>query len=195
LVIPNNISPVQIDTRSKAAVIGRQPQRGYGALFLMLLSCLFLSACGFKPMYVQTGPKADGNIVPFEEVYIANIPDRNGQYLRNRLIDTIYIDGVPHQPRYRMDMNQLREDITPLGIRKDETATSAQMRVDVQMILYDTRQDKIVLTRNLVATNSFNQLSSQYTTNVTAQYARERVLDDLARQAVTHLALYFQRDQ
>tara|TARA_B100000686_G_scaffold318278_1_gene367887 strand:- start:1 stop:483 length:483 start_codon:yes stop_codon:yes gene_type:complete len=156
-----------------------------------------IGACGFTPMYAgnttATVTEGSGDLVSFQNIAVANIPDRSGQYLRNQLIDTIYIDGIPNAPRYELQMLRLDESITPLGIRRDETATRAQMRITVQMLLVDKTTGTTALTRNLIATNSFNQLRSQYTTNVSNQYARERALDELARQAVTEIALFLKR--
>jgi hypothetical protein len=69
------------------------------------------------------------------------------------------------------------------------------MRISAQMTLTDTTGEthRVVLRRNLETTNSFNILSSQYTTQVTEQYARERTLDEMSRKTVRQLALYFNR--
>ena len=67
------------------------------------------------------------------------------------------------------------------------------MRIDLNMDLYDRDSGNIVLRRQLTATNSYNQLASQYTTNVSNQYARERALDEIARQTEIQLALFFKR--
>jgi len=169
-------------------------------LTLVTLLTLGLWGCGFSPMYVQdsrapsvSSMDAQDPILSFNNIAVANIPDRSGQYLRNQLIDTIYINGVPPSPDYELQMRRLNETITPLGIRRDETATRAQMRLTVEMVVVDRSTQAVVLSRNLIATNSFNQLRSQYTTNVSNQYARERALDELARQAITEIALFLKR--
>ncbi len=169
----------------------------FKTFILLTLMIMPIGACGFTPMYAgnttATVTEGSGDLVSFQNIAVANIPDRSGQYLRNQLIDTIYIDGIPNAPRYELQMLRLDESITPLGIRRDETATRAQMRITVQMLLVDKTTGTTALTRNLIATNSFNQLRSQYTTNVSNQYARERALDELARQAVTEIALFLKR--
>lgn len=136
---------------------------------------------------------ASGSVVPFHEISITNIPDRNGQYLRNQLVDTIYIQGYPDNPQYELNVSRPAEQIVRLGIQKDATATRGQMRITVSMNLKDRADGTTLLSRNLTATNSFNILDSQYTTNVSTDYARNRALDDIARQIVTQLSLYFQR--
>jgi|AntRauTorcE11897_2_1112592.scaffolds.fasta_scaffold03913_3 hypothetical protein len=157
-----------------------------------------LTACGFKPLYTTaSGNTAAGAAeqLPFDQISISHMANREGQYLRNRLIDTIYIKGRPVSPRYKLHISQLSEEIIKLGIRKDASATRAQMRISAQMTLTDTTGEthRVVLRRNLETTNSFNILSSQYTTQVTEQYARERTLDEMSRKTVRQLALYFNR--
>lgn len=162
------------------------------------LLAIGLAGCGFKPLYTTGGGNAAakaGEQLPFEQIAIGHMANREGQYLRNRLIDTIYTKGRPGSPRYQLDINGLSEEITRLGIRKDASATRGQMRISGRMTLTDTARetDRIILRRHIEATNSFNILSSQYTTQVTEQYARERALDEVARKTVRQLALYFNR--
>lgn len=169
----------------------------------ILTFCIGLSACGFQPLYkannqatALNSAKTTAVSAPtdgFSQITIDPIPDRKGQYLRNQLIDTIYIDGYPQNERYRLHVSKPSEHITRLGIQKDATATRAQMRLDAVFTLSDLETGEKLLKRNIIATNSFNILTSQYTTNVSTDYARERALDEIARQVVTQLALYFQR--
>lgn len=163
--------------------------------FLLLFCGLMLGACGFKPLYTTDSAVAgDDGLVPFHEIFISNIGGRSGQYLRNQLIDALYTEGRPAAPRYELKIRNLSENITLLGIQKDATATRAQMRINANLQLIDNDQDgKVVLQRSLRATNSFNILDSQYTTQVSRRYARERTLDEVSRLAVRQLSLYFNR--
>jgi LPS-assembly lipoprotein len=50
-----------------------------------------------------------------------------------------------------------------------------------------------VLSRTLLASTSYNVLSSQFTTRVSEDDARLNALNDLARQAEQQIVLYFER--
>lgn len=158
-------------------------------LFPILLLPLFLTACGFTPMYGHNDVSAT-----FDQVEIGNIPNYEGQYLRNALIDRLYQNGYPHNPRYAMNLSPIEERITDLDITKSADATRAQLRVKTTMTLVDKESNKKLLERELMAMTSYNRLTSYFTTRVSEKAARENALDDLARQAERELALYFNRN-
>lgn len=163
-------------------------------VLVMLCALTGLSACGFKPLY-NTANQTDlknGQVTPFTQIAIPNIPDRSGQYLRNKLLDQMG-GGAQNNDRYELRVSALREQITRLGIRKDASATRAQMLISTTLQLYDRYTGEIVLTRPLRATNSYNILNSQYTTQVSETYARERTLDSLADDIIRQIALFFNR--
>src|SRR5690242_7641602 len=73
--------------------------RAAGAALLLLA----LAGCGFRPLYgtraadPYVGPEMGG-------IYISPLPDRDGQLVRNALLDRIDPKGEPQQPRYRLDI-------------------------------------------------------------------------------------------
>lgn len=153
---------------------------------------LALAGCGFSPLY---GSRGDSAAVAqhFDSVSIGNIPNREGQYLRNALIDRLYSAGRPVAPRYELHISQVRESITDLDITKSSSATRAQLRLNAEMKLRDSVTNEVVLERGLAAITSYNILQSRFTTRVSEDDARRAALDDLARQAERQLALYFNR--
>jgi len=171
----------------------------FSQIFVIPVFCtlIALSACGFTPLHATSSdvvsPTTGAERIALSDIHITNIKDRDGQYLRNQLIDRIYTNGYPENARYRLHIQSLNENITRLGIQRDATSTRAQMRFNATMVLVDTHDNSTVLTRDLIATNSFNILDSQYTTNVSTQFARERALDEIANQVFRNLALYNKR--
>ena len=55
--------------------------------FLVLMLCFICGACGFQPVYGVNKHQATGVEQFMAATEIANIPDREGQILRNHLID------------------------------------------------------------------------------------------------------------
>lgn len=153
------------------------------------LLALTLTACGFTPMYGQKGAVTQ----TFDQIEIGNIPDYEGQYLRNALIDRLYQNGYPAQPRYQLNLSKVNERLTDLDITKSADATRAQLRLDTTLTLRDKDSDKILLSRKLMAITSYNKLNSYFTTRVSEKAARENALDEIARQTEQELALYFNR--
>jgi LPS-assembly lipoprotein len=157
----------------------------------LCLIMLTLTACGFRPLY-GAAPQAEQIrvIKHIEEIAINNIANREGQYLRNALVDRFYKSGYPKSPRYYLTITTPSETITDLAITKSSNATRAQLRIDATMTLYDVN-GQALMDRRLTSISSYNILSSQFTTRVSEDAARKNVLDDIAGQVERLLAIYF----
>ncbi len=160
--------------------------------FLILTTILFLSACGFSPTY-GTATNSDAVKNNLDQIDIAIIPNREGQYLRNALIDRFYQSGTPTSPRYNLKIPKIIENVSDFDITIDSEATRRQLKLRATMTLIDKKSGKKVLSRKLRAITSYNVLESEFSTIVTEQSARDAALNDLARQAVRHISLYFSR--
>lgn len=157
---------------------------------LPLLAGLFLTGCGFTPLYGNRGGHAEA---PLDQIYIDNIPDRNGVYLRNLLIDRFYQSGAPDplSSPYKLHISAIDERISDLDITKTADATRAQLIIYATITLQDTQSGQTLLKRSLQSITSYNILRSQFTTYVSEQAAREAALTDMARQVERHISLYF----
>lgn len=162
---------------------------------LLITTLMLLTACGFEPVYGTMGKDeassaAESNLA---QIYISNIPDREGQYLRNALIDRFYRNARPREPLYTLNVNPIKEGIYDLDITKTSDTTRAQLRLDTGIALIDNRTGETVMTRNIRAITSYNILASEFSTRVSEENARENALDDLARQIELQASLYFNR--
>lgn len=156
-----------------------------------LILTLILAACGFTPMY-GSGGHGDAP-AGLEKVEIAVIPNEEGVYLRNALIDNFYQNGYPANPAYVLQVAEIKKVISDLDITIDSEATRKQIKLTTVLTLTDKATGTVVLTRNLTALAGFNVLGSQFTTRVSENDAREAALNDLARQIETQVALYLKR--
>lgn len=163
---------------------------------LLCGSALGLSGCGFTPMYgASSGEGAQSSSIQsdFGQVAIENIPDRDGQYLRNALIDRFYQNGRPAQPKYKLTVQTIRETTTDLDITKSSDATRGQLKLNTAMALVDVATGETVLKRNLVSIGSYNILGSEFANRVTEQNTKDNALNDLARQIELQVGLYLKR--
>ncbi len=154
-----------------------------GFLFAALLS---LTACGFQPMYGENAKKTTQT----ERISIDNIPDRDGQYLRNALIDRIGTDG---EARYSLSVEKLNKQVTDMALRRDATYTRGQMEIDADIVLVDRQTGQTVLTRHVHSFGGYNELDNQFATKVSEQAQTESMLQDLSASIVTEIDLYFTR--
>ncbi len=160
-------------------------------------ACLCLSACGFEPIYgthMQSNAGQESVQSQLAQVGIDGIPDRSGQFLRNALIDRFYRNGRPQNIGYTLQIEPINESTVDLDITKSSDATRAQLSLKTSMILKDETTGEVVLTRNLRSIASYNVLTSEFATRVSAQNMRENALNDLARQIELQISLYLKRN-
>lgn len=160
----------------------------------LLAVCLIIAACGFHPVYGVNKYTSTGVEEFFAQTDIGNIPDREGQYLRNALIDRFYRGGRPTNPKYRISLSPVTESVRDLDVTIDSDATRGQLQLRTQMNLINIETQETLLTRNLRSITSFNIIESEYANRVSEQNTRENALDDLARQVEEQLAFYFKRE-
>jgi LPS-assembly lipoprotein len=155
--------------------------------FLSFIALILLTACGFTPMYGSSGNTHQVQSA-LHEVYVDIIPDSEGQYLRNALIDRFHSAGTPQNPRYRLSVSPVSETRTELDVTETSDTTRAELRLNISMVLKDS-SGQILGSRSLTSSASYNVLASQFTTRVSEENARRNVLDDLARQAEQQVVL------
>lgn len=160
---------------------------------ILLISLLFLTACGFEPVYGVNQNVSVGVEETLNNIEIANIPDREGQELRNALIDRFYRDGYPSAPRYTLVITHLEEQVSDLDVTKNADATRGRLRMSAGLELRDLGNNQLVLKRKLQTITSYNILASEFATRVTEENARQNAVNDIARQAELQLSLYFRR--
>lgn len=159
-------------------------------IILCLLSLSILAACGFTPVYGTGG--ADSSVSQsLQTIAIETIPDREGQSLRNKLIDRMYKNGYPADPAYRLSVSAVEESIVEIGIDKNDNASRAQLRQNITFSLISNETNEIVLKRTVRATTGYNILLGQFTTFVTEGDARDQAIRILSENIVTQLEIYF----
>jgi len=158
-------------------------------ILLIFVIVHLISACGFSPMYAESSNNM-GVTNDLDRISISIIPNREGQFLRNALIDRFYINGEPSNPRYALRIKPITEKVFDFDITVDSEATRRQLKLTSYMTLVDLKTGEPALNRKLLATTSHNVLESEFSTLVTEQSAREAALNDLARQIERQIALY-----
>ncbi len=166
-------------------------------VLLSAVACILCAACGFEPMYgsygSMVGQEQSGVQKKLAQIDISNILDREGQFLRNALIDSFYDSGRPANPRYTLNVSKIVESSYDLDITVSSDTTRAQLTLSINMSVIDNESKEEVLSRALRASASYNIMESEFATRVSEQNTRENALSDLARQIELHTVLYFDR--
>ncbi|MCH8036913.1 MAG: hypothetical protein IIC53_07290, partial [Proteobacteria bacterium] len=79
-------------------------------------------------------------------------------------------------------------------IRKDETATRANLILSANFTLRDLESGRVLLEGRTSSVNSFNILTNQFATGFSEADARERALRELSDSIRVRLGIYFSVD-
>lgn len=167
--------------------------------FIILFAILTLGACGFTPVHYQSQSQkteASQSVrADFDRIIIGVIAERQGQELRNHLIDRLYFSGRPTDPLYRLDININEPSISQRGITREATTTREQIVFTAKASLIEIETGEELLTRPFRALATYNVLAGQYATLVSQEQAQERALALMAADIERALALYFKDAQ
>lgn len=155
----------------------------------LLALCLGLAGCGYHPLY---GDRATG--VSSEDlalVYVAGIPDRPGQQLRNDLVQRLNPSGQPSRPTYTLTVS-LSIASTGVSLSRDNTTSRTSITTTAKYTLTDSASGKSLFSGTSRATDAYDVLVSDYATLVSRDDAVNRAIREVSDDIRTRLAVYFQ---
>ncbi len=180
---------------SDPSLFRRAPSRALKAPALKggLLACALalLSACGFQPLYGDKSYGA-GATEKLANVDIGGIPDREGQKLRNLLIDRFYPTSRPSSTRYRLNVSLTAAE-EKLALQKDASAVRAQLHVNAPYTLTDTTTGAVVFQSRARSLITYNILEQHYAGVVTVENAYDRALEEISNDITTRVAMHLGR--
>lgn len=142
---------------------------------------LLLAACGFQPMYAQPGGGAA--IGPVEVVQIDGMA---GHVLKAELDRVLAVENNGGPPATLVIT--LSEQVTPLGIRVDESATRSELRLIANYVLTPASGERVMrgsvftVVNYDIPTAAFGEIAAQ-------DDARERAAETMAQRFRAELAL------
>jgi len=137
------------------------------------------SGCGFHPLYGQRSSAAPAGIADqMAAIRISGIQDREGQMLRNALIDRLTPRGEPSTPAYILDV-RLSESMTGLGQQKNSYASLGEMNVAASFSLL-SRDGRNGFSSAAHSVVSVNFLGPRYASVAVERDATERAIADVA---------------
>lgn len=163
------------------------------AMFAML-AALSVAACGFRPLYGDNSAAGKPSVqADLGQVAITPIRSRTGQILRNHLIDRMNPSGQPGSAGAYTLIIRLGVRKQELGIRRDETATRANLIMTVNYVLVEQASGAVIHRGISRAVTSYNILDDEFATLIAEKDARARGAEELADDITTQMALYFNR--
>ena len=145
-------------------------------IFSLLCFGCFVTGCGFHPLHMPS----QGSSQVAVPIKIATIQDRDGQILRNYLVDLLTPEGTPQCPKYILYVS-LTDVVTNIGVNKDETARRKNATMTAFLTLKDAKTNTIIYRHTTKAINSFSIINENYFSDLTAEdYAKKEALRLLA---------------
>jgi LPS-assembly lipoprotein len=149
---------------------------------------ILVTGCGFTPLH---GHKQGGDDAssPLRQISVPPIPERLGQLLRIELTNQLTPNGSPRTPIYvlKVSITERKQD---LAVRKDATATRANLIITASYTLKDVQTEKGLLTGKVRSVNSYNILDADFATLSAELDARRRASRDLATEIKSRLGVF-----
>lgn len=154
-----------------------------------LAACLaILGGCGFQPLY---GQRDRGSVAAeLAAVKIKLIENRIGQQLRNFLLDRLNPRGEPATAIYDLTI-ALEESRENLAIRKDETATRANLTLRANYVLERAATGEILVEGFIRSVTSYDIVDSDFATLSAESDARKRAVREISEDIKIRLGIYF----
>lgn len=160
---------------------------------LIAAVAIVLGGCGYRPLYGDRGAVGGANVRErMAEIKILGIADRRGQMLRNYLLDRMNPGGEAPQARYTLAV-VTTESTRITDSRADGTATRSDLIVAARFTLRDTRTDTVVYIDRAEGVGTFNLLTNRFASVSSEDEARKRVMETIADQITTQVALFLNR--
>ena len=157
---------------------------GAAGVALIVLST---GSCGFKPLYGNHASSVSQ--AALAQVRLAPLRDRVGQLLHIQLSKGMHAQGNPRNPVWELAINLVTQTVD-LGIRKDETATRANLTLDAKFKLRHIATGRVSFKGRSVITISYNILESRFSTISSRDNATKRATRELGENIKTRVALF-----
>jgi LPS-assembly lipoprotein len=146
-----------------------------------------LAACGFRPLYGDQSAAA----VSSEElaaVQIDLIRDREGQMLRNTLLDRFQPAGAAPKPLYGLTVGLAIQRVG-LAINPDETGSRANYIMLADYTVRSLADGSVLFKGRSRAVTGYNVLDSEFATTSSEADASRRAVYDLSEQITTRVSI------
>lgn len=155
---------------------------------VLAIALLAVAGCGFRPLY---GERSAASVAAPElaAIQIDLISNREGQLVRNGLLDKMQPRGAAPKPLYRLQVGVsiARES---LGVRIDDTATRGNLMMNASYILTDLASGKPLMKATSRAISSYNILDSDFATVISENDAIRRTAAEVSEEIKTRVAIF-----
>ena len=157
-----------------------------------------LSACGFRPLYVERKGDAvwhyDGKfntsiIQEMSKIKVEPVSDRFGQIVRNNILDSLTPKGEPVSPTYRLYVELKDKQVTDQALRRDITATRKRVKYSVNYKM--TKDGTEVFNNDAISFVSYDIMANPYSTTFAEKKTEENAAKMIADEIILRIGAYF----
>jgi LPS-assembly lipoprotein len=167
---------------------GGYSARGMKRRIFFGVAAATLSGCGFEPLYGRFGDRSIADDLATIKVQL--IANRSGQILRNHLLDALTPLGEPPQPAYTMRVELIEPLPQDLGITRNEAVVRYSYSSVARFRLIDSAGKEVLLS-DASGLSSYEVTNSEFATVSGQANARDRVLEEIANEIKSQLAVWF----
>lgn len=160
---------------------------------LLAAALAALGGCGFRPLYGTAGRDSEVQ-ARLAEVNVQLIPERSGQLLRQALQTRLERGTAPVARRYDLAV-QYALTTEAIGIQQDTSASRVRLMGVANWVLSaQDAQRSTVASGSAREVDAINVINQQFfAAELTSATVQRRMVDALAEQIVTQLAVHFAR--
>ena len=160
------------------------------ALLGLLCASLFVSACGFQPLY-GTRANAPGIVTELAAISVDAPSDPLNRTLRLLLEDQLRADGSI-APLYQVILSTSLS-VRNVAIQQDTDVTRKNLVLTSTYRLTDIETGELIFDSKAIAIAAYNRVGSEFANIVAERDARERAANQAAVEIRSALAIFFQR--
>lgn len=147
-----------------------------------------LPSCSINSLY---GQESGNTTQDLHNIYVATIEDRQGQILRNKLIQLLQPNGPAKEMKYALKVS-LKNTVAQLGILKDATSSLTQFNYHVTFDLIDRCSREVCFSGYTEMTAYYHTIpTSPFSTLTESEFAKKAVIIRLAYDIRRKIAAYF----
>ncbi len=157
------------------------------------LASLGLAGCGFRPLYGSVSDDT-GVEARLGEINVLLMPERRGQLMRQALVTRLERGGAGVARRYDLAV-QFALGSEPIAIERDNSSSRVRLvGTATWTLLAQDAQRRTIVSGSAREVDAFNVINQQFfAAALTSNAVQRRMVDALAEQITTQLAVHFSR--
>ncbi len=156
-------------------------------LFLLMS----VSACGFQPLYGQA-PQNKEVSQKLAATYVMPIEGRDGQIVRNELLDRVNPKGIPARASYRLEI-KLRSQKQRLAIDQDDSTNRFNLTLTAKYSILSADGRETIHKGSAQSIASYNVIASDFANLSAQKNAEKRTALVLAEKIHRQISVYYSR--